>query len=154
MALTDSQRASWTRTRAKGQPRVLVEQFLVGATILAGRQSLRALLSEVMMGRFVIVAYTPKTGREPQLLAAVKKHLDVLQAEQLVSDRPGYVMRAADGTIVEVFEWRSAEAIQQAHTNPAVQALWAEFDAACDYTPLARLKESQQMFAEFDAVSL
>ena len=44
MALTDSQRASWTRTRAKGQRRVLVEQFLVGATILAGGQSLRALL--------------------------------------------------------------------------------------------------------------
>ena len=30
-------------------------------------------------------------------------------------------MRAADGTIVEVFEWRSAEAIQQAHNNPAVR---------------------------------
>jgi hypothetical protein len=47
-----------------------------------------------MMGRFVIVAYTPKTGQGPQLLAAVKKHLEVLQAEQLVTDRPAYVMRA------------------------------------------------------------
>jgi hypothetical protein len=53
-----------------------------------------------------------------------------------------------------MFEWRSAEAIQQAHANPAVQALWAEFGEACDYTPLARLKESQQMFAEFEAVSV
>ena len=44
MAMTDSQRASWTRTRAKGQRRVIVEQFLVGAAILAGGQSLRALL--------------------------------------------------------------------------------------------------------------
>jgi quinol monooxygenase YgiN len=106
------------------------------------------------MGRFVIVAYTPKPGKEVSLAAAVKKHLEVLRAERLISDRPGYVMRAGDGTLVEVFEWRSAEAIQQAHTNPAVQALWAEFGAACDYTPLARLEESQQMFAEFDAVSL
>jgi quinol monooxygenase YgiN len=106
------------------------------------------------MGRFVIVAYTPKPGQQQPLLVAVKKHLQVLQAEKLVTDKPGYVMRAADGTIVEVFEWRSAEAIQQAHTNPAVQALWAEFGTACDYTPLARLKEAQQMFAEFDAVSL
>ena len=106
------------------------------------------------MGRFVIVAYTPKPGKEKPLAAAVKKHLQVLRAEHLISDRPGYVMRAGDGSLVEVFEWRSAEAIHQAHTNPAVQALWAEFGAACDYTPLARLKESQQMFAEFDAVSL
>ena len=28
------------------------------------------------MGRFVIVAYTPKPGRELSLLAAVKKHCD------------------------------------------------------------------------------
>lgn len=106
------------------------------------------------MGRFVIVAYTPKPDKEEQLLAAVKKHLQVLHAEELVTDKPGYVMRASDGTIVEVFEWRSAEAINQAHTNPAIQALWAEFGAACDYTPLAKLEEAHQMFAEFDAVVL
>ena len=51
-------------------------------------------------------------------------------------------------------EWRSTDAIAQAHTNAAVGALWAEFGTACDDTPLARLAESQQMFAEFDAVRL
>jgi quinol monooxygenase YgiN len=106
------------------------------------------------MGRFVIVAYTPKAGKEQELLAAVKKHLQVLQVEELVTDRPAYVMRAGDGSIVEVFEWRSAEAVQKAHSNPAVHALWAEFGAACDYTPLTKLAEAQQMFAEFDAVEL
>ncbi len=82
----------------------------------------------------------------------MKKHLDILAADDLITDRPGYVMRAVDGSIVEVFEWRSAEAM--ANANAAVGALWAEFGAACDYTPLARLKESQQMFAEFDAIAL
>ena len=106
------------------------------------------------MGRCVIVAYTPKNGMDQQLLAAVKKHLHVLQTEQLVTDKAAYVMRATDGSIVEVFEWRSAEAIKQAHSNPAVQALWGEFGAACDYTPLTKLSESHQMFAEFDAVEL
>jgi hypothetical protein len=106
------------------------------------------------MGRFVIVAYAPKEGKEQQLLAAVRKHLQVLQAEQLVTDKPAYVMRAADGTLVEVFEWRSAEAVQEAHGNPAVQALWADFGAACDYVPLSKLAETHQMFAEFDAVQL
>jgi quinol monooxygenase YgiN len=106
------------------------------------------------MGRFVIVAYAPKAGKEEQLLDAVRKHLQVLQAEQLVTDRPAYVMRAADGTIIEVFEWRSAEAVHAAHGNPAVQALWADFGAACDYVPLSKLAETHQMFAEFDAVPL
>ena len=123
---------------------------LIGAVDCSGARTPK----ESAMGRFVIVAYTPKTGKEQQLLAAVRKHLHVLQTEQLVTDKPAYVMRAGDGTIVEVFEWRSAQAVQQAHSNPAVQALWAEFGAACDYTPLARLAETQQMFAEFDAVQL
>ena len=33
------------------------------------------------MGRFVIVAYTPKPGKEQQLIAAVKKHLNVLHSD-------------------------------------------------------------------------
>lgn len=106
------------------------------------------------MGRFVIAAYAPKEGMEQQLLATVKKHLHVLRAEQLVTDRPAYVMRAEDGSIVEVFEWRSAAAIEQAHGNPAVQALWAEFGEACDFKSLTDLPETHQMFAEFDAVEL
>jgi hypothetical protein len=106
------------------------------------------------MGRFVIVAYAPKPGMADQLIAAVRKHLQVLRAEGLVTDRPASVMRAADGTIVEVFEWRTAEAIAEAHSNPAVQALWAEFGAACDYRPLQSLAECQQLFAEFEPVAL
>ena len=104
------------------------------------------------MGRSVIVAYTPKPGMSEALERVVAKHLGVLRAEGLVSDRPAHLMRAADGTIIKVFEWRSAEAIHQAHANPAVQALWEEFGAACDYTPLAQLAEAQQMFAEFEAL--
>lgn len=106
------------------------------------------------MGRFVIVAYTPKPGMEQQLLAVVKKHMQVLGTQRLVTDKSAYVMQAADGTMVEVFEWRSAKAIEEAHNNPAVQGLWEEFDAVCEFTPLANLAEAQQMFAEFDSVEI
>ncbi len=106
------------------------------------------------MGRFVIVAYAPKPGMTDALLAAVRNHLQVLRAENLVTDRPAYVMRAADGTVVEIFEWQSNEAIEKAHSTPVVQALWAEFDAACDYRPLSGLAECQQLFADFEPISI
>ena len=106
------------------------------------------------MGRFVIAAYKPKPGMEPQLDAVVARHMKVLAAEGLVTDRPAYVMRAADGTVVEVFEWRSAEAIEQAHKSPAVGQLWGEFAAVCDYVPLVTLNEAQQPFAEFESLQL
>ncbi len=73
---------------------------------------------------------------------------------RLLRQRHDDRLRDPDCTILEVFEWRSAGAIQQAHANPAVHVLWAEFAAACDYTPLAKLAEAQQMFAEFEAVQL
>ncbi len=118
------------------------------------RSSGEGVPEESTMGRFAIVAYTPKPGKEQQLLVAVRKHLMVLRAEQLVTAKPAHVMRARDGSIVEVFEWRSAKAVQDAHSNPTVQALWAEFGAACDYTPVSKLAEAQEMFAEFEAVEL
>ena len=108
------------------------------------------------MGRFVIAAYKPKPGMEPQLDAVVARHMKVLAAEGLVTDRPAYVMRAADGTVVEVFEWRSAEAIERAYNSAAVDIgqLWAEFAAVCDYVPLVSLNEAQQPFAEVEPVRL
>ncbi|HEY9104670.1 antibiotic biosynthesis monooxygenase [Chitinimonas sp.] len=102
------------------------------------------------MGRFVIVAYRPKPGQEAALRSVVERHAEVLRQQALITERPAQIMQAGDGTLVEVFEWRSASAIDAAHANPAVQALWAEFAAACDYVPLASLAEADQLFAEFD----
>jgi hypothetical protein len=104
------------------------------------------------MGRFVIAVYRPKPGHEQQLVDAVGRHAGVLRAEGLISGRPPYAMRAADGTVVEVFEWLSTAAIERAHSNPAVQALWAEFGAACDYVPIAAVPEAQHIFSEFEAL--
>jgi quinol monooxygenase YgiN len=106
------------------------------------------------MGRFVIAAFKPKPGKQEQLRAVVAKHWCVLSEQGLVTDRPRYAMQSTDGTILEVFEWRSAQAIESAHQNPAVQALWAEFEAACEYVPLITVAESQDLFAEFEALPL
>ena len=75
------------------------------------------------MGRFVVAAFKPRPGKQQELLAVVAKHWRVLSEQGLVTDRPRYAMQSADGTILEVFEWRSAQAIESAHNNPAVQAL-------------------------------
>ena len=104
------------------------------------------------MGRFVIAAFKPKPAMQHQLLAIVEKHWRVLQEQGLVTDRPRYAMQSADGTVLEVFEWRSPEAIDQAHHNPAVLALWAEFEAACEYVPVSGLSEAQHPFSEFQSL--
>ena len=104
------------------------------------------------MGRFVVVVYRPKQGRDEELLATVKDHLRILRGQKLVTEREACVMRAKSGAIVEVFEWKSAESIAEAHANDAVKALWERFENVCDYTPLTDLEESHELFAEFDAL--
>jgi quinol monooxygenase YgiN len=104
------------------------------------------------MGRIVIVAYKPKPGKAGALKELTKTHHPRLKAEGLVTDREATIMEAADGTIVEVFEWQSAEAIRQAHANPAVHQLWAEYAEVCDYVNLGSLAEAGNIFADFNAV--
>jgi quinol monooxygenase YgiN len=104
------------------------------------------------MGRIVIVAYRPKPGKADALKDLTRTHVARLRKEGLVTDREAVIMETTDGTIIEMFEWLSAAAIQQAHTNPAVHQLWAEYAAVCDYVPLNTLPETANLFAEFNAV--
>ncbi len=102
--------------------------------------------------RTVIASYTPKPGCADALLALVRGHVPALQRLGLATARAPFVMRAADGTLVEVFEWAGAAAIEQAHAHPEVQSLWARFDELCSFGPFSRLPEAAQMFPEFDAL--
>lgn len=102
----------------------------------------------------VIVAYRPRPGREKQLLGLIKEHLLILRTEGLATDRASLAMRAADGTIIEVFEWKSAAAIDAAHKNTAVQALWAGFEEVCEYVPMANLAETKELFAGFEPLEV
>jgi quinol monooxygenase YgiN len=104
------------------------------------------------MGRIVIVGYKPKPGKAEALRSLASTHVQRLRAEGLVTPREAIIMEASDGTIIEVFEWKSKEAIESAHQNPAVQALWKEFSDVCDYVPVASIAEAKQLFAEFSPV--
>jgi hypothetical protein len=104
------------------------------------------------MGSISVACYKPRPGSEQALLALVRDHLPPLRAQGLVTDRPSIVMRTVDGTIVEVFEWVSKDAIAGAHTNPVVLDLWKRFEAVCSYETPANLAEFQNMFAHFEAL--
>jgi len=104
------------------------------------------------MGRMCIVPYKPKPGKEEVLLELVRSHVPILRSQGLVTGFPPAIMQALDGTLVEVFEWESEEAIAKAHTNPAVLEMWTRFGEACDYIKLADVPECQELFAGFKPV--
>lgn len=102
--------------------------------------------------RVVIVAYKPFSGKETQLNDLMKTHVAILRTEGLASDREPTLLKAKDGTIIEIFGWKSKEAIETAHSNPAVQKMWEKFAEVCEFTPLKQLAEAGDMFAEFDSL--
>lgn len=104
------------------------------------------------MGIPVIACFKPKPGKEALLMEAVEEHLPVLRKENLVTGKENYVMKAKDGSIIEVFEWKSAKAIEDAHNNEQVLKLWKKFEESCEYIPYGIIPESQQMFPEFESV--
>ena len=105
---------------------------------------------ESMGGVIVIVAYRPKPGKETKLLELVRNRVPTLRREDLVTDREPTIMRARDGTIIEVSEWKSDEAINAAHKNPNVLAMWEKFFAICDCVPFRTLAEAEEMFPNFE----
>lgn len=102
------------------------------------------------MGRIVIAAYKPKAGCETELHSLVTEHVPTLRRLGLATDRSVVAMKAADGTVLEIFEWVSSDAIEAAHAEPVVLDLWERFGRVADYRRLAELTEIQQMFAEFE----
>lgn len=100
------------------------------------------------MGEMVIAAYRPKPGCEAGLLALTAEHIPHLRSLGLVTDRPSLAMRAKDGTVLEVFEWKDG-AIALAHEMPEIHAMWAKYSAVCEYVPLMTLGEAADLFAQF-----
>ena len=98
--------------------------------------------------KIVIVAYKPKQGCEGQLLELTREHVPLLRRGGLATDHPVTICQAADGTVIEVFEWE-AGTIERAHSNDVLNQLWREYAAGCTYVPPNTLAEAADMFAGF-----
>jgi quinol monooxygenase YgiN len=106
------------------------------------------------MAHTVIAVYRPHAGKGEALLELVKTHLPTLREQGLATDTPSVVLRASDGSLLEIFDWISGEAVEAAHTNEAVQAMWEDFAAVCDFATLDSLAEAEKVFAHFERVTL
>jgi hypothetical protein len=96
-----------------------------------------------------LAAYKPKAGQEESLRKLVEKHIPKLQELELATTRENYIAQAQDGTIVEVFEWASADAITAAHRHPAVSDIWEKMSLIADFLPINQLPELNGPFADF-----
>ena len=76
-----------------------------------------------------IVTYTPKKGKEAELLALVKRHEPALRKVGFVTNEPFRIWKAFDvrkeqQCFIEFFEWRDGKASDLAHQTPEIMAVW------------------------------
>lgn len=106
------------------------------------------------MGSLVIACYRPHPGRAEELHALVREHVPALRALGLVTERAPVAMRAADGSVLEVFEWISDEAAQRAHHVPEVRALWKRFESVCSWGKPAEVPGMGEFFPHFSPLEI
>ena len=102
------------------------------------------------MGVHVVVVYRPKPGQAKALVDEVRGHVPELRRLGLATSEPSLALQAADGSVVEHFEWISEEAMRTAHEHSDVQAMWSRFEACCEYGTLGSLVNADDLFAEFE----
>ena len=92
----------------------------------------------------MLVTYRPKQGKEEELLALVRRHWPALQEVGLVTQDPARIWRATDKrsgevSIVEMFQWKDADASGIAHRTPKVMAIWDPMGPILEELKLASL---------------
>lgn len=106
-----------------------------------------------MKPQVVIAMYRPKAGREGDLLALVRRHVPTLRRLGLATERPVTLLRSfQDGTLLEIFEWRSVDAARDAHERAEVGEIWGALEEASEFRHLGGLPEAGRPFPHFEAV--
>ena len=107
-----------------------------------------------MKPEVVFALYRPHPGKDAELRRLIAQHLPVLRRLELATDRPAILVRAKDGTYIEVFEWRNQESAKLAHEHPEVARVWEAMGQVADFPALDSLEEAKQPFSHFEPAAL
>ncbi|RIW31339.1 hypothetical protein D3H55_15305 [Bacillus salacetis] len=102
------------------------------------------------MSSYVFMAlYRPKEGKAEELKRVLEDHVPRLREEGLITSRDTLKLQAADGTLIEIAEWKSKEAMEKAHVTPSIQEIWDRISELAELTNLSSLEEADAMFPNF-----
>jgi len=84
----------------------------------------------------VICIYRVRQPREKAFLRLLRAHWPALRRLGLATDEPSVVYRGEEERghpfYVEIFTWKSARAVQGAHSHPEVAAIWEPMGTMCE----------------------
>ena len=105
-----------------------------------------------MKPEIVFAIYKPHENKENELKKLIAKHVPILKSNNLITDRKPIVVQSKNGIYIEIFEWKSNHAVEEAHENPEVQKLWDEMGKISDFTNLESLEEVEEYCPQFKPI--
>jgi hypothetical protein len=103
------------------------------------------------MGLMGIVAYRPKEGSERKFLSLIRKHAPLLRSLGGISEA-SFLMKSADGAIIEVFEWKSMAAKRKAMKAKELWELWEEIELHGSKVKLSSVPEAKEVISNFKSI--
>ena len=83
----------------------------------------------------VICTFRVVPGKIDEFRALLARHWVVLRQLELVEDSPHMILEGIDkgveGDLVQIFAWKSKEAVDKAHHAPEIRAIWAPMGELC-----------------------
>jgi hypothetical protein len=107
-----------------------------------------------MRAKIVFAMYRPNEGKDAELRALIARHVPALRKLSLVTAREPLLVRAKDGSYIEIFEWISDEASRKAHEHPEIAGIWEQMGVVGTFGKLGELAEAKLEFPHFEPVSL
>ena len=100
-----------------------------------------------------LAAYRPYAGRDDELERLLREDVATLRRRGHVTSRPAPLIRTQAGELLVVLEWSSGHAVDDAHKDPEVLAVWQRKDELAEYIPPRELAGSEIPFARWALVA-
>ncbi|KAA3604362.1 MAG: hypothetical protein DWQ01_22400 [Planctomycetota bacterium] len=111
------------------------------------------LVSNVQNPVTTVVVYKPLEDKEAEFLQVLGAHWPLLGKHGLVTRTPRVTLRCPSGRVVEIFEWRSKVAAQEAFSIPAIRKCWERIESLANLESLNRLEIADQPFPFLERLS-
>jgi hypothetical protein len=102
--------------------------------------------------QLAFAAYRPRNGAEAELVHLLREDLATLRRGGHVTARAAPLIRTDRGEFLVVLEWSTQHAVDDAHADPDVLAVWERKGQLADYVSLRDLAASDVPFARWDVV--
>ena len=106
-----------------------------------------------MKPEIVFALYKPHKNKENELKQLISNHMLILKSNHLITDRKPILVQSDDGTYIEIFEWKSNSAFDEAHQNLEVQKNWNAMGKVCDFKTLNSIEEAKEFFPHFKPIN-